>query len=376
MFKLLELNSAPNGQRRFVVSLCEIHPESCVVDGVGTQQNKNGITFLEKYCREQLDTIVGQSITAEFLNEQKTELYGHGDTGFAEDGFPKFENAESIGHFERAYIDDVEINGEMKRCVIGEGVIDEFRYQNTVAMLKEQIENGNTIHGSVELFAKDNNQSIIYENGWMEKGRIPKEFIFSGYALLSVEPADDAAVLLELNNKLEDEFQMDEAKFQELLDASVKTVLDKNAELENKVSEANSAKETAEADLETVKAEKASLETKVAELNTQIADKDQKIADLEKDIEAKNSELNEMHKAEKIAELNKMLENYDKAAREVAKTEINAFKEDPLNGDMDAIENKICRFIVKEMKTKTSETNSLMGEMDFVDDNEDNSIYA
>lgn len=376
MFKLLELNSAPNGQRRFVVSLCEIHPESCVVDGIGTQYNKNGITFLEKYCKEQLDTIVGQSITAEFLNEEKTELFGHGDTGFAEDGFPKFDNAESIGHFERAYIDDVEINGEVKRCVIGEGVIDEFRYQNLVSMLKEQMESGNTIRGSVELFAKDNNQTIIYENGYIEKGRIPKEFIFSGYALLGVEPADDAAVLLELNHKLEDEPTMDEAKFQELLDASVKSVLDKNSELESKVSEANSAKEEAEGNLESVKAEKAELETKVTELNAQIEEKDQKIADLEKEIEAKDSELNELHKAQKIAELNKMLEKYDRNAQKAAETEINAFKEDPLNGDMEAIENKMCRHIVKELNTKKSETNSLMGEVDFVDDDEVKSIYA
>lgn len=127
MFKILETNALQNGQRKFVASLCEIFPEDCVIDGVGTKFNKNGITWLEKWCSEQLDTIKGQSITAEFLNSEKTELYGHGETGFAEDGFPKFENAESIGHFERAYIDDIDINGEMKRCVIGEGVIDEFR---------------------------------------------------------------------------------------------------------------------------------------------------------------------------------------------------------------------------------------------------------
>lgn len=374
MFKILETNALQNGQRKFVASLCEIFPEDCVIDGVGTKFNKNGITWLEKWCSEQLDTIKGQSITAEFLNSEKTELYGHGETGFAEDGFPKFENAESIGHFERAYIDDIDINGETKRCVIGEGVIDEFRQKNLVDELMRQLAEGYTPKGSVEIFAKGDNPAIVYEYGYREQGRIPKEFIFSGYALLGVTPADDSAVLLELNSE---EFDMDKAEFQELLDASVKAVLDKNAELESKISEANSAKETAEQSLQEANDAKADLDTKINELNNSITEKDQEIADLKAKIETKDAELNELHKSEKISELNAMLAKYSVKDQKVAEAEINAFKEDPLNSDMDAIENKICRHIVSEMKNKNSETNSLLGADDFVnDDVNDDAIFA
>ena len=374
MFKLLETNAIQNGQRRFVASLCEVYPEECVVNGVGTRFNKNGITWLEKYCVDQLDTIAGASITAEFLNTEKTELFGHGDTGFAEDGFPKFENAESIGHFERAYIDDVVIDGETHRCVVGEGVIDEFRYKNLVDELMRQLAAGFTPRGSVEIFAKGENQSIIYENGYREQGRIPKEFIFSGYALLGITPADDSAVLLELNSE---EFKMDEAKLQEMLDASVKTVLDKNAELESKISEVNAAKETAEQELQSAKDAKEELDNQITELNSKLDEKDQEIENLKNQIAEKDVELNQLHKNEKIAELNKMLSKYTVDSQKVATAEINAFKEDPLNADMDAIENKICRHIVSEMNKKKSETNGLLGGDDFVnDDLEDDAIFA
>ena len=62
--------------------------------------------------------------------------YGHGMTEIrVQDNLPLFEDATMVGHFDRAYIDDVEIDGVTKRVLIAEGTLDEMRYPKFVAWL-------------------------------------------------------------------------------------------------------------------------------------------------------------------------------------------------------------------------------------------------
>lgn len=61
-------------------------------------------------------------------------------------------------------------------------------------MIEQQINNGETLRGSVKFVGtKDNDGEIIYDGGWKEQGRVPMIYDYSGYCILSVKPADDAA---------------------------------------------------------------------------------------------------------------------------------------------------------------------------------------
>ena len=61
--KMLELSSkeSKDGKRKIRVILHEIYKDK-------SQYNKNGITWLEKYCKKNLGSIKGTSITCEFIN--------------------------------------------------------------------------------------------------------------------------------------------------------------------------------------------------------------------------------------------------------------------------------------------------------------------
>lgn len=76
-----------NGRRKFKAILYQIFPDSCVDEEAqaGTQYNKNGITWLREYCEKALPSIKGMSLKCEFLDEERTELCGHGMTDI-EDG--------------------------------------------------------------------------------------------------------------------------------------------------------------------------------------------------------------------------------------------------------------------------------------------------
>ena len=53
-----------NGRRKFKAILYQIFPDSCVDEEkeVGTQYNKNGITWLREYCEKALPSIKGMSL--------------------------------------------------------------------------------------------------------------------------------------------------------------------------------------------------------------------------------------------------------------------------------------------------------------------------
>ena len=214
--RILELSSKDDkdGRRRVKVILHEIYKDK-------SQHNKNGITWLEEYCKNNIDSVKGISITCEFINDERTEILGHGETGI-EDGVPILESATMIGVLERGYIDDIAVDGETKRALVGEGYIDAMRYKNFVDVLEEKIKANETIFGSVEIIGlKENGNRIKYLNGYQEIGRIPTEYRYSGFAILGVLPSDETARLIEINDrkgngdmeKLEKMFEKFEEKF-------------------------------------------------------------------------------------------------------------------------------------------------------------------
>ena len=358
MNKCFELSSKKykNGRRKFTAVLYKLQPPESVIDGVGTQYNKNGLTFLEEYSSAQLDSIKDMSVTVSFLDEERTQILDHGFTEMnTEDGLPTFDNATTVGHFTKGYIDDVEINGEMVRCVIGDGFLDEMRYHAFIEKLDEDLANGNSIEGSIEIYRDENHETIVYANGYREKGRIPQYFIHSGWAMV-MNPADTNSQLLELNenkNK-EEKNKMDENKIIEVIQKAITETNSVKADSEAKIAELNSQIEAKDTEIKELNEAK-----EVAETNA--SEKDSKIAELEAENAKLKEELAVCKKKELNSAFDEKLSVYTDEQKACVESEINSYKENPMDGDADAIISKICvNIVAKQMEdAKIAEQNSV-----------------
>jgi len=333
--------SAVNGRRHIKVILHEIHADE-------THYQKNGISWNEEYTRANLHTVEGMSIVAEFVDDERTMPYGHGLTSIR-DNLPLFEDATVVGHFDKAYIDDVELGGEKKRVLVAEGTLDEMRYPNFVQWIQEQKEK-RAVEGSVEIVGKKDHEGVIvYKDGWKETGRVPMLYDYSGYAILNVAPADAAAVVMELNNKHgmpKEEEYMDEKQLEALKEALTQTVTEtnsKNAEYETQIAELNAKIEQLQNDVAAKDAEIAELNSAVETAKNESAEKDSKISEV-------NAELDKVRNEKAISELNAALEGYTDEQKAIAADDIKAFNENPGSVEINSIVGKICTEIVKKAK--------------------------
>lgn len=353
------------GRRPIKVVLHEIFPDE-------NHYQENGVSWNEEYTQLNLHSVVGMSIVVEFLTEDRDIPYGHGMTEIrVQDELPLFEDATMVGHFDKAYVDDVEIDGVTKRCLVAEGTLDEMRYPKFVAWLREHMAES-VVKGSVEIVGKTENEGrIIYSGGWKEQGRVPQFYDYSGYAILGVKPADEAAIVMELNNRKEDkeEATMDEKTKNELM-----------AAVSGAVSEANSKWDEYWAKVELKDAE-------ISQLRADIAQKEAEIAQLRADFDAANAKvsaaeagLSEANAAKEAAEaslseanakiaalegeaakaeLNAALAPYTEEQRAVAQEEIDAFNADPGSVEINSIIGKICTEMVRSAReNRTNEANS------------------
>lgn len=360
-----------NGRRPFTAILYELQPPESVVDDVGTKFNKNGITFLEEYASKQLDSIKDMSVTVSFIDDDRTMISDHGDTGI-EDGLPVFENATTVGHFTKGYIDNVEINGENKRCVLGKGFIDEMRYKSFVETLETEINNGNSVEGSIEIYRSEGNENIIYKKGWMPQGRIPTEYIHSGWAMV-LNPADVNSTLLELNSKNQnkEEIAMNEKEMRELITSVITETNSRNDELNATIAELNST--IAERD------------NTIVELNASVEQLQATIDKMEADHrtyweerEILEKELAKAKVAEKLSELDSALSEFNEEEKKCAEDDIDKLKEDinacekreelnDISTEINSIKSKICMNIVAAQKradAKVAEQNAANNDME------------
>lgn len=326
-----------NGRRKFKAVLHEIFPNECIgEDGLGVMYQDNGITWIEEYCNKALPTISGMSIRVQFLDDERTQIYGHGETdltGEKVEGLPLFENATLVGHFEKGYITDIEDNGVTKRVCIGEGILDEMCYPNFVHWLEEQIASGDSVFGSIEIFKTSGNEGIVYLNGHKgdEIGRVPMDFMYSGFAMLDCcVPADKSSKLLELNQKMEVETMNEEMMNQinEAVKSSISASMDKSSEFEAKISELNSIVEKKDEEITTLNKNiadlTAALEAIKGEQESYWAERD-----------AIERELGELKAAKRIAELNDALAQFTEEETKVAEENICKFKDDPINSGIE-----------------------------------------
>lgn len=379
MFELSQKTNK-NGYKKFKLAIAEIYPDSCVKDNVGTQYNDNGITWLKEYCERNLSSLEDSSLAVDFLDEDRTEATGHGETGVIKDGIPLL-NATTIGHFKRGYI----IEDGSKTLLMGEGYIDYMRYHDFIDELVEKLKDNETVYGSVEIVRKSNNKSINYLYGYKDFGRIPTDFEFSGYAILGngVVPADKQATLLEVasKNKEREENIMDEKMLGIITDSVKSTITEcnsKNAEYENRISELNNTIEEKD--------------KKISELNNTIAEVQKALDDIKKEQdaswaerEALEKELGELKAQARINSLNKALETFSDEEKECVKDEIESFKKDTEYCEINSIVDKIYSNIgknAKEQSSKIAEQNSnntdIFGDVDEVETelNESNDFSA
>lgn len=317
----------------------------------------NGISWKEEYVREAIKRIAPAEIIVDYLDKgmtaDETEIAGHGliGQGVDYDGkpMPMFSTtSEVVGSITGAEVTTVDIDGVPTKVLLAEGVLYEHRCPGLVDYLKREIPNGNVM-GSVEIVGTpENNNVIVYEDGYKEHGRVPMQYEYSGYAILSgsVPPADASSRVLELNNK--EDGSMDETKLRGFVD-EIKTelhaVLDDKANLTNEVNSLNESVAAKDAELNEANEKVAALESEVNQLKADAETKDEKIAELEQKVA-------EFEKKSRVAELESALADYSEAEKAYAKDEIDAFKADPMNSEINSVVNKICVSIVADRKNK------------------------
>lgn len=349
-----------NGRRKFKAILYQIFPDSCVDEEkeVGTQYNKNGITWLREYCEKALPSIKGMSLKCEFLDEERTELCGHGMTDI-EDGIAIFENAVVIGTFSEGYIDEVELpNGETITACIGVGEIDSSCYNNLCKKLDEDIANGIYPSGSVEIMRTEDNDGIIYKYGYKDYGRIPTEFIHSGYAILGVTPSDQNAKLVELNEtQKEDIDTMNDAEIKALVEQTVSTYTSHITEMneckkecDEKIEELNKCLDKEKVEKNEAIANSEKIQTALDECKKELEEAYKKIDGLYEEMDALRDELGKAKAKERVGELNAAIADFTDAEREYAKAEIEAFTADPIASEINSVVNKIWEGIGKKAK--------------------------
>ena len=378
--RIYELSSERHitGRRKIKLILYEIFPSP------STWQT-NGISWDENYTRQNLGSVTNMSICVEFLDDERSLPYGHGLTDIR-DNMPFMEDATVVGHCEKAYIDDIEVEGVKKRVLVAEGYIDEMRYPKFVAWLAEKMADG-SVKGSVEIVGHSENENrIIYDGGWKETGRVPQIYDYSGYAILGIKPADDSAIIVELNNKNEknkEDKQMDDKLMSQFVDLVKNSVTQTITELNNKSGEY-------EGQISELNGQLTAKDAKIAELNAELEAAKATIAEKEQAITDQTAELNSLKEAntalekdKKLAELNSVLAGFTAEEQALAQAEIDAFKTDPTSVELNSITNKICVELVRKSKeTHTNEQNSagsgpdIFGGVADPQDNGDADIYG
>jgi len=369
-----------NGRRKFRAILYKIFPDSCVdeVNEVGTEYNSNGITWIREYCEKALPSIKGMFLRVEFLDDERTELCGHGMTDTI-DGVPIFENATTIGTFTNGYIKEItDDNGENIIACIGEGEIDSSCYHNFCEKLDADIENGIYPQGSIEIMRTEENKGIVYKYGYKDFGRIPTEFIHSGYALIGVTPSDNSAKLIELNenNEKEEETKhMTESEINTLVKQIVSEYTNQEsaisqcqADCESKISEANAAVETITNEKNELTGSVEQLKDALEKVQADYEELDKKYHELWEEREALEKALAEAQAKERIGEMNAAISQFSAEEVAYAQAEIDAFNENPMTSEINSIVDKIYAEIGKQKKADeasiASEQNSAAVEVE------------
>jgi hypothetical protein len=372
--KILEISkqTSKGGRVPIKIALLKIHEDD-------KETNKNGLHWKEEYVLNAIDSVKLMPICASFCDETKSTPLDHGLTGeeIDNDGVrePLFENSETVGCFESANIEDVNVNGNDIRALVANGFLYNQRYPNFVKWVRQNKALGN-VDSSIEIMGLETNDNkIVYEESEPKNEfRTPKEFVFSGTSILSVSPADDNSIVLEVAQKQEnkEDKTLDEKELKELIQSTISETNSKNEELLAKITELNSTI----SEKDSVIAEK---EEKIVELNATVEQVQKALDDLKKEHEtywaerdALEKELGTLKAKARIGELNTAIEGFSDEEKKYAESEINSFNEKPLEGNIDAIVDKIYAGIGQASKKADAEAK--VAEQNSAKENKDNEV--
>lgn len=389
--RFFEINSksARGGKRPIKLILHEI------MDSTEKYQN-NGVSWNEQYVREAMETLKQAPIAVEYitkgLDADDTEISGHGYVCDTEDTdgnkMPLYnENSEIVGSITDGEITAMMLNGKETKVLVANGVLYEHRCKGLVAWLKKNVPLGNVM-GSVEIVGlPENGGKIVYDGGWKETGRVPMKYAYSGHVILSadVAPADESCYVLEVNQKKEEDRDMDNAAIREMVDEiknEIHTVFDKSSDHENELNSRNESiaeKDKLISELNSqIDVYKAALEQVNAEMETcrkQMEENEKKWNDLWNEHDVLGKELAEMKAAERLRELENALAGFTEEEKAYAAEQINAFKEDPMGHEVCSVTDVIYREIGKSRKVIEDEK-AAAGEQNEKAAAEDDDIFA
>lgn len=292
MLKILEISNSTskNGRRPIKIALHKIPSDIREV-------NRNGIHWSKTNTENNIDSVKGIPICAEFNDEEKRVPLGHGYTSTERiegKDTPLFENSVVVGTIESGSIEDIEVNGETITALCGTGYLYGQRYPNFINWVKENM-SLSQVDTSIEIMGKEENDNrIIYEGDeCSEEYRIPQIYDYSGVCILSVLPADSSAIVLECASA--NKFQKEEK--QEMTEKEIMEIVTKT------ITETNSAK--------------VEVDTKISELNSQLIEKDTKISELNASIEEMQNLLKQMQ-----SDRDTYWEQVELLQKEIAKAQI------------------------------------------------------
>lgn len=349
--------ASKGGRVPIKIALLKIHEEA-------TETNKNGLHWDETFVINAMESAIMMPICAEFADETKSVPLGHGltETVTDENGVnePIFGNSETVGVIESVAIETITNDESEMKVLVGNGFLYNQRYPLFVKWVRQNYATS-SVDTSIEIMGlPENHNKIIYlEEEPTDEFRTPKDFLFSGTAILSLSPADDNAIVLEVaqkNNKEDKkimEFDMNEVKA--VIQSTITELNSKETEFNNKVAELNQSIAEKDATI-------SEQNEKIVELNATIEQVQKALKDLEAEREtywaereALQKELGELKAKARIGELNSAIEGFSEDEKKFAESEINAFNENPMDGNVDAIVNKIFAGIGQASKKATEE---------------------
>ena len=342
---ILEISkrASKGGRVPIKIALLKIHEEA-------TETNKNGLHWDETFVTNAMESAIMMPICAQFADETKSVPLGHGltETITDENGInePVFEDSETVGVIESVAIQTINNGEEDIKVLVGNGFLYNQRYPKFVKWVRLNYATS-TVDTSIEIMGtQENDNKIIYlEDEPTDEFRTPKDFVFSGTAILSLSPADDNAIVLEVaqkNNKEDKkimEFDMNEVKA--VIQSTITELNSKETEFNNKVAELNQSIAEKDATI-------SEQNEKIVELNATVEQVQKALDDLKKEHEtywaerdALEKELGALKAKARLGELNSAIEGFSEDEKKFAESEINAFNENPMDGNVDAIVNKI-----------------------------------
>lgn len=328
------------------------------------QYQGNLICWLEEYVTANLDSAKNMPLVAQFIDETKSEPLGHGYVT-EKNGKVVFVDSEQVGSITEVEIRDVSVGEKNIRALVATAYINEHRYPQLCQWLRATMFEEKPISTSVEIFAKKNENSIVCDYVKMQSEEssdfeicVPKSFDFGGSAILTMTPADENAIILEiLNSRINLNKEKEDTMKIEDLEKELKTAKETISELETKINSLEEEKESFNKEKESFASEKTALETLVQELQ----DEKEELSEFKADKE----------KEEIVEDFEEKIADFDEELVSEVKEDVDAFKEDPTQEKSEEIINSLNALFVKKVKEEKelnakevkTQTNTLFVEM-------------